>query len=236
MMEFMMTLAVKDSGGDKDMLTMLAKMKEIVSPAGTIAPGAATNPMEMFNTMLETFTRMREVADDISPHKNDNDTDPLLASIPKLVETITEQHQLNKAERAARVTTRNVPGPAGGTARIPVVSAAPTPPPENLAMWQMILRQQSTRLVTFAAAKQDPDDVAAMAILFAPPNVKEALAIFFHRDDVAISADIFAEIPALAEHHEWVTDFIHAAQERLFPDEFADADEETGETGDGDTA
>ncbi len=237
MMQFMLTLATKDSG-DKDMLAMLVKMKEIVAPTGNTM-AAPTNPMEMFNTMLETFSRMREVADDISPAREPGD--PLMESIPKLVEVVAEQHQLQKAARTAVTGTRRVAGPAGGTAELPVVGRIepkpqqqPQPQPENLAMWQIILRQQAARLVAFATAKQDPDDIAAMAIIFAPANVKEALAIFFHRDEESIVADILTEVPQLAEHREWMGDFIQACQERLFPEEFSDADDEPEQPGGGD--
>lgn len=233
MMQFMLTLATKDNGADKDMLAMLVKMKEIVAPNSGVA--VASNPMEMFNTMLSTFSRMREVADDISPPREPGD--PLMDSIPKLVEVVAEQHALNKASRQQSITTRRVAGPAGGTAEMPVVGTiqpaqAPTQQ-ENLAMWQIILRQQATRLVAFATAKQDPDDIAAMAIIFAPANVKEALSIFFHREEAAIVADILTEIPQLADHREWMSDFIQAAQERLFPEEYSDADDVTEDVGGG---
>ncbi len=230
MMQFMLTLATKDNGENRDMLTMLAKMKEIVSPAGALASGGVVNPMEMFNTMLETFGRMREVADDLSPRREGGD--PLMDSIPKLVEVVAEQHALNKAARTSAPRPAQRPAPSG-PAPVAEVHTIAEPQPDNLAMWQMILRQQSSRLIAFATAKQDPDDIAAMAIIFAPANVREALSIFFHRDEELVAADILTEIPVLAEHREWMMDFIAAAQERLFPDEFSDADDEPGVTGDG---
>ena len=94
-----------------------------------------------------------------------------------------------------------------------------------MAMWQQILRRESKRLISFAIAKQDPDLIAGTAVILAPPHIREALAIFLHRAPEAVEADILVEIPELAEHREWLTDFVQAAQERLFPDEFADADE-----------
>lgn len=234
MMQFMLTLATKDNSKseDKDMLTLLARMKEIVAPSGALPANGSVNPMEMFNTMLETFTRMREVADDIRPSREPED--PILGSIPKLVEVVAEQHQLNKEARAA-VTKRTVPGPAGGVAQMPSVNALPLQQPEQpeLAMWQKILRQQAGRLVAFAAAKENPDDIAGTALLFAPPAVKEVLALFFHRDEELVIADILTEIPQLTEHKEWVAEFVQAAQERLFPEEFTDADDDAGDDDNG---
>lgn len=219
MMKFMMTVAMKDTGkGEKDTLEMLAKMKEIVSPASNVA--VPTDPMKMFNNMLDTFKSFREAAEDVAP--SHSDVDPIMGSIPKLVEVVAEQHQMQK-NRAQHIVMHPVPGPAGGVAHMPEVSTLPPQP--DLAMWQKILRQQSARLVASAAAKHDPDVIAGTAILFAPPNVKEALMIFFHRDEAEIAADTLAEVPAMADHREWLSEFILAAQERLFPEEFSDDDD-----------
>lgn len=231
-MKFMEMMVSKDGGDTKtEMLAMLSKMKELVAPP---AGAPTTDPMAMFNTMLETFTRMRDVADDISP-KTDTGGDPMLAALPKLVEVVAEQHQMQKAQRGLGpvVATQPTPGPAGGTAQMPVVG---TIRPQPLAMWQGLLRQHAARLVASAIAKHDPDPLIGTAILFAPPHIKEALAIFFHREPEAVYADIVSEVPGLADHREWVDEFVLAAQERLFPEEFGeDADEGEGEPeGDGD--
>lgn len=232
MMITMMTPLLTRGEGDskKELLAMMTQMKEIIAPAA-----AAGDPMAMFNTMLETFTRMRDVAEDINPRPESGSGDPIMDSIPKLVEVVAEQHQMNKAARGQVTTTRTVPGPAGGTAQMPVVGTiGPNPP---LAIWQQILRAHAARLLAAATAKQNPDVIAGMAILFAPPNVKEALALFFHREPVAVVADIQTEIPAMADHREWLDEFVEAAQEQLFPDEFADEDAaDAGDAKDGDTS
>lgn len=224
MMQFMLTLLTKESGAEKDTLGMLAKMKEIVTPP---AAANAADPMKMFNTMLETFTRMREVATDIAPQSGDG-VDPIIGSIPKVVEVLTEQHQLNKAAREAaaqqRITSQAMPGPAGGVAHMPVVSTLP--PAEELPMWQKAIRQQAHRVIAAAVAKDNPDDVAAAAVMFAPPALKESFKIFFHRDEEAVTADVLTEIPALAEHRGWLVEFVNAIQYRLFPEEFSDEGED----------
>jgi len=231
MQKTIVTLMTKEGDTKKDVLGELAKMKELVAPPAT----AQGDPMAMFNTMLETFTRMRDVAEDINPSRRDGG-DPIMDSIPKLVEVVAEQHQMNKQQR--QIATRPVPGPAGGVAQMPVVQTIPPAQPEGppLAMWQQILRQQSARLMASAVAKHDPDVIAGTAILFAPPHVKEALALFFHREPIEVAADIQTEIPAIADHREWLDEFIACAQERLFPDEFTDEGEEDAtEAKDGDT-
>jgi len=209
MMEFMLTLATQKSGGSREeTFELLAKAKELVG-----GPAAGMNPMEMFNSMLEAMTRMRDVAEDINP-PNARSGDPLMDSIPRLVEVVAEQHEMNKRQR----TVQQAP-PTSVAVTTPIVSERP------MAMWQQILRRESKRLISFAIAKQDPDLIAGTAVVLAPPHIREALAIFLHRAPEAVEADILVEIPELAEHREWLTDFVQAAQERLFPDEFTDADE-----------
>lgn len=220
MMEFMLTLATRDSGESKDMLGMMAKMKDLLTPPAGAVP--TTNPMEMFNTMLETLTRMRETADEFATPRGGNDADPIMSSIPKLVEVVAEQHQMQKQ---AKAVAANPPAPPV------IVGTIPTPDPNapELPVWQKTLRQQSQRLLSSAAAKHDPDIIAGTAIVFAPPHIKEALALFFHRDEEQVTADILTEIPAMAEHREWLVEFVECMQERLFPEEFADDDDDAPE-------
>jgi hypothetical protein len=224
MMQFMLTLATKDSGDSKkDILDMMARMKELVGPSPT-AP-LPSDPMQMFNNMLETFKSFRDTAEEISPQKDN--PDPILGSIPALVQVVSEQHQMNKAAQAARGGTMvPVPPPAPGA---PIVGTLPADAP----MWKRILQQQGARLLAQAAAKGDPDVIAGASIVFAPPNVREALMGFFKRDENEVMADILTEIPAMAEHREWLAEFVDAAQQRLFPEMFIDApegeDKTTGE-------
>ncbi len=218
MMQFMLTLATKDNGGGdskKEMLELMVKMKELVSPAG--AGGALpVDPMAMFNNMLETFKSFREAAEDVSPPSDG--MGGILSAAPKLIEVISEQHQMQKnAAQAAATQPQRVQQPIVGT-----ITPPQGPPP---ALWQRALREHAGRLVASAAAKHDPDVIAGTAILFAPPALLEAFKIFFHRSEEEVAADVFTEIPLLAEHREWVADFVVAAQERLFPEEFEGADE-----------
>lgn len=215
MMKFMLTLATKDGGDRKEILAEMLKYKELFAPAAGGAP--PVNQMEMLNTMLETFSRMRDVASDIAPPA---DTDPIMGSIPKLVEVVAEQHQMQKQARLSTVPT---PAPQGGIAHMPVVNTLPPQPPP--ALWQQILRQQSARIVAAAVAKGDADALAGTAIMFAPPHVLEALKLFFHRDEADIVADVLTEIPVMADHREWLVEFVESAQFRLFPDEFAEETE-----------
>lgn len=218
-MEFMLTLATKDNGDSKkDMLELMASMKELVAPPPSNGAIPA-DPMQMFNNMLETFKSFREAAEDVSPPRSDN---PVLDSIPKLAEVVYEQHQLSK--QRSEVST--VPVPAnGGIAQMPVVNRMPAP--DDRPIWKKVIQQQGARLLAQAAAKSDPDVIAGAAILFAPPNVREALALFFHREVEEVSADILAELPQMAEHREWLDEFVECAQTRLFPEEFVDEGEET---------
>ena len=229
MMEFMLTLATKDNGGSdrKSIMAELLQMKELFAPANGAVP---TDPMKMFNNMLDTFKSFRDAAADVAPETGGDGVDRIMGSIPKLVEVVAEQHQMQKAAREQHAVVRT---PAGA-ASVPEVSTL-QPQPE-LAMWQKILRQQAARLVASAAAKHDPDVIAGTAILFAPPAVKEALMLFFHRDEAEVMADVLAEVPGMAEHREWLGEFILAAQERLFPDEFADDDDDAAEGGEPDGA
>jgi len=221
MMQFMLTLATKDtgSGENKDMLGMLAKMKEIVAPA---AATGGVDPMQMFNTMLDTFTRMREVADQVATPQSD--ADPFMSSIPRLVEVVAEQHQMNKQDRERR--TAPTPPPSSTPVVGTISSHAPTP---ELPLWQKTLRQQSARLLASAVAGHDAEVIAGTAILFAPPHVLEALKFFFHRSEEEVVADVLVEIPQMAEHRDWLVEFVNAAQYRLFPEEFGDDEDTTGE-------
>lgn len=225
MMEFMLTLATRpQSGGREETFELLEKAKGLLG-----GPAAVGNPMEMFNTMLEAITRMRDVAEDISPAPS-RSGDPLMDSIPQLVGVIAEQHEMNKKRSGAPPV-----------AAPPVPVAKPVVAEQPMALWQRILRGESKRLVSFAVAKQDPDLIAGTAIVLAPPHIREALALFLHRAPEVVEVDVLTEIPELGEHREWLADFIQAAQERLFPDEFtyddeptdADAGEATGEVTDG---
>jgi hypothetical protein len=220
MMKLILAIATKEApkvdSESKDYLGMLAKMKEIIAPSAASGGGS---PVEMFTTMLDAFKSFREAADDVvTPAAS---TDPLLGSIPKIAEVLYEQHQMQKgaiAARGATVTHSPTPGPAGGVAQMPTVHEMPQPP-----MWRRILRQQAHRLIASAVANHDPEVIAGTAILFAPADVLTALKEFFHRDNSEdIYADVLAEIPAMAEHREWLAAFVEAAQFRLFPEEFGD--------------
>jgi hypothetical protein len=225
MTQFMLAFITREppkvDSESKDYLGMLAKMKEIVSPAAS----GGGSPVEMFTAMLDAFKSFKDAADDVvTPAVSDN---PLVSSLPKIAEVLYEQHQMQKSgavSRGVAVTHAPVPGPAGGTAQMPTVHAMP-----EIPMWRRILRQQAHRLVASAVAKHDPEVIAGTAILFAPTDVLAALKEFFHREDSeAIYADILAEIPVMAEHREWLAAFVEAAQFRLFPEEFSD-DEPTVE-------
>lgn len=213
----------KQDSETRDVLSMMAKFKELMGPTGAAVPA---NPIEMFSTMLDAFKTFREAADDVATPRND--VDPLLGSLPRIAEVVYEQHQMQKESRAAQALTHvNVPGPAGGVLRKPEVRQVqeqPETPP--LPLWQRILRQQSKRLIDAANAKHDPDVLAGMAIMFANADILESLKTFFHRDEPEIVTDIIAEIPPLAEHREWVESFVNSAQFRLFPDEFPEDGEE----------
>lgn len=221
MMEFMLTLATKDSGGDrKEIVKEMLQMKELFAPPANTG-NVPANPMEMFNNMLDTFKSFREAAEDVAPKAASGD--PLMDSIPKLVEVVAEQHALNKQQRA-----NAAPRPA--PTHTPAVQTLPMP---DTPLWKQLLRQQGNRLVASAVAAHDPDVIAGTAILFAPPHIKAALAEFFHREETEVTADILVEVPALAQHTTWLTEFVNAAQYRLFPEEFSeddDAKEETEET------
>jgi len=227
MIELMMTRSGDGDASRKEIMAELLQMKELFAPANNGAVPA--DPMKMFNNMLDTFKSFKDAAEEVSsPQNTEGD---IFSSIPKVVEVLVEQHQLNKQERQAAQSrvVRSV-------AALPTASEIGTIPPQpELAMWQKILRQQSARLVASAAAKHDPDVIAGTAILFAPPNVKEALALFFHREEPEIMADVLAEIPTMTEHREWLAEFILAAQERLFPEEFVDPNEPEGEAKDGES-
>lgn len=208
MMEFMLTLATKDNGTGNERREIVAEMLQMKELFAAPASGAVpTNPMEMFNNMLDTFKSFRDAAADVAPQGGSGD--PIMDSIPKLVEVVAEQHAMNKQQRAAH--------PPSSSAVTPTVQTLPMP---DVPLWKQILRQQGARMVASAVAQHDPDIIAGTAILFAPPNVKAALTEFFHREESEVAADILVEVPAMAAHTEWLSEFVNAAQFRLFPDEF----------------
>lgn len=210
MMEFMLKNSGNNNGHSRqELLDELTKYKEL------FGGNAGGNNLDTLKTMIETFREFRDAADDVASLRGGTG-DPIMDSIPKLVEVVAEQHQMSKRNATA---PRQIPVPSQGSP----VSTIPMP---DIPLWKRLLRQQGPRLLASAVAKHDPDVIAGTAILFAPPDLKTALAEFFHRDEPEVVADILTEVPALADHREWLTDFVNNAQFRLFPDEFGDDDDE----------
>ena len=207
MMEFMLKNSNQPTGNSRaEVLDELAKFKEVLG-------GTGGNNMDTLKTMIETFREFRDAAEDVaSPHGTG---DPIMDSIPKLVEVVAEQHQLNKQARTPQAP-RQIPVPPSTT---PQVNTLPMP---EIPVWKQVLRSQGKKLLASAIAGHDAEVIAGTAILFAPPHIKAALTEFFHRDEPEVMADILAEIPEMANHREWLSDFVNNAQFRLFPDEFND--------------
>lgn len=207
--EMIITLSAKDGGDSKkEVLQMMESMKGLLTPA--VSPG---NPMEMFNSMLQAFTSMRDVADDLAPPRGGTG-DPLMDSLPKLVEVVAEQHQMSKRQRMG------VPPSATLT---PVVSTESQP---TLALWQRILRSQGRNLVSSASRGISANTAALVAIEYAPQDVIGVFQEFFNRDPDAVVADMIREVPPLAAFPAWARSFVDEAKTMLFEDE------EEGETQD----
>lgn len=221
MMDFIVKQSTNDKGPSRqELLDELTKYKELFGGA------AGSNGMENFKTLLETFREFRDAAEDVASPKGSGD--PLMDSIPKLVEVVAEQHQMSKQRPQASQAPRQVPVPSTTT---PTAEVHKLP---DIPVWRQLLRQQGARLLASAAAKHDPEVIAGTAVLFAPDHLKHSLREFFHRDEPEVVADILTEIPQLAEYREWLTEFVNNAQFRLFPEEFdgEDGDETPEPEGD----
>jgi len=218
MMEFMLTLATKDDsgGGRKTILAEMLQYKELFTSPGSGAVPA--NPMEMFNNMLDTFKSFREAAEDVAPSRDNGD--PVLNAIPKLVEVVAEQHQMQKAA-AVRNAKPAVTSPV----------QAQLPAGENVPLWKRVLQHEGPRFVAEARAGRNPETIAAMSVEYMPPNIVGAMKEFFHHTAGEVTAQIIVEIPALAEQPTWVTEFVEHVQFLMFPDEFDEDGERIVETG-----
>jgi hypothetical protein len=220
MMQLMLTIATKETGDSKkEVLDLMTKMKELTAPTNGGAPNPA-NPLDMFNSMLETFKSFREAADDVaSPRGGSGDV--FMDSIPKLVEVVAEQSRLSK-DRAASMPR---PAPVPTTQ----VNTALPPSTDGVPMWRVVLKQQAPRLIQAAQQGQDADVLAGMAVMFAPTAFVPTLREFFHRDHEEVVNQVMEEIPELSLHRDWVNIFVESVQERLFPEEF-DEEQTTVET------
>jgi hypothetical protein len=211
--ELLMNMMTANKQGDskKDMLDMMASMKDLLSPAQPINSG---NPHEVVKNILETIRDVREAADDLGPARGES-TDPM-AILGKLAEVIVEEQQRKHGGKRAAV--RAAPG---ATTRVaPVLTttgeeAKAVTEGAEVPMWRRVLRKEGPKLIAQAQAGRDPEAIAVLALEFAPSNIRGVLTEFFTQETEAVVKAMLEELPALAEFPQWLTDFVLSAQERL---------------------
>jgi len=216
----MIELMVANSGnnrGDskKDVLEMMESMKGLLTPP----PAPVVNdPEKQLTSLVGAIKQLRDVSEEFRPDTGTGD--PLMDSIPKLVEVVAEQHQMQKAA-AVRSVKPSLTSP---------VHQAQLPAGENVPLWKRVLQREGPRFVAAAQAGRNPETIAAVSVEFMPPNIVGAMREFFHRTTTEVAAQIIAEIPALTEQPVWVTEFVEHAQFLMFPDEFDEDGERIVET------
>jgi len=212
MMELLLGLMTK-GGGDskKDMLDMMASMKDLLAPAQSVNPN---NPHEVVKNILETIRDVREAADDLSPSRGES-SDPM-AILGKLAEVIVEEQQRKRG--SGRTPARPATGGAPRAASSLTLAGGEEKAVTNgvdVPAWRRVLRKDGPKLIAQARAGRDPEVVAALALEFAPPNIRGVLTEFFTQETEVVGKLILEEVPALVEFPQWLTDFVLSAQERL---------------------
>lgn len=203
----MMTNNRQQGDPKKDMLDMMASMKDLLSPVQPINPG---NPHEVVKNILETIRDVREAADDLGPSRGGDSTDPM-AILGKLAEVIVteQQHRRGGKPRPPALVKEPRVNPPIGKEPVAVTAGEELPP------WKRVLKAQGPKLIAQAQAGRDPDAIAALALEFAPANIKGILTEFFSQDTETVVRLMLEELPALANYPQWLGDFVISAQERL---------------------
>lgn len=223
LMELMIVSSGSKGDSKKDMLEMIASIKELFPPA---APGAAApDPAAFMKNIAEMIKSVRDVSDDLAPDRPDS-TDPM-AYLPKLAEVIVEQ---NNKERAAR--TRRLPRPASPAS--PVAAAAGEEPPQVTGpAWERIIKAQGPLLLKQAQADRDPQWAAQSALTLAPENLVPAITEFFNVPTQEVVGRIFTAVPGMQTYPEWTAEFAFWGRVELGFEEEPEEGEEQPEHGDG---
>jgi hypothetical protein len=186
---------------ERDPLEMLKAVGEIIR-SNTGKQSDVADTIAAMRDLLE----MKEM---LSP--SGGDTDPLLGSVPKLVEVLVEEQQERKRAKSAPAPapapTQAVPG------RMGAVDPSMTQRLE-VPVWVRVLRNESKRLVAAASSGRDPSLVAEIAWEWAPAGIKPAISEFFGMDDA--EDKIKQVVPQLASYPEWVSEFVEEARALIF--------------------
>lgn len=204
----------------KEILELLTSMKELIGPQ---QQPIAADPNKTLESIVGAIKQLRDVSDEFRPDTGSGD--PLLDSLPKLVEVVAEEHQMRK-QAALNPTQRTE------ARRVPSPGTQPSLPVEG-PLWKRVLEREAPRLIASARAGRDPETIARIAVEFAPAQIKGAITEFFHRETDEVLSQLLSEIPALAEQPQWMREFVENVQILLFPDEFEETEDEATEVTEG---
>lgn len=191
------------NGNAMDPLEMVTKVAGVL---GTVGGGKGTDVSGMIGMMRDLL----DLKDELGGARGADAPDPLLGSVPKLVELLVERHNMEKGGRPALL-----PATTPLTEPLPNV---PTPTP--LLLWQRVINENKRTLISFAASGQPADFVAEMAIRLMPDNYEVALKEFVNMPDHVQQALDFA--PELKNFPDWTTTFFAEVKKMLLEDEAED--------------
>jgi hypothetical protein len=209
LIELMLANGGGKSDTKKDFMDLLELVKGIMP-----SPAATGDPNKVLESVVSAVKQLRDVSEEFSPDKGSGD--PLLDSIPRLVEVIAEEHQQRKGQQTPAATGQNPPRvkpPQGqqGQLQVPI--------------WKRVLRREGPRLLQAAQAAKKPEPLATMIVEFMPSTIKGAMTEFFHRETTAVVQDVLTEVPGLDQFPVWVNELVEEVQFIMFPEEFDDGEE-----------
>lgn len=186
-----------DEGSEIRRMTELATLMRTIAPAPAPSPSVDMVGMmsAMFGLLKDAKATMREISDDVPPEP----ADPIMASLPKLVDLVSRASSPAPAEPARVIApaslvenrARHVPEPIATE-----VAPAPDPLPETPE--QMMLRGEIEDLCDMAK-RGEPPEKGGERIAERLPD--ELLDYMQNRYWFEIVAQLF---PIIREHEDWL--------------------------------
>ena len=190
-----------------EVLAELEVMKRVLS-----APSATSDSKQQLTELVEAIKQLRDVSEEFNPTRNDP-TDPL-SFVPQVLEFMTEEQKLRRSKATPPAVSLV---PATKVPAMPM-SSEPVPgpmKPESVPLWQRVLVGEGPKLVGYAQRGEDAEEVAALAIKFAP-SLRGAFTEFFNRPADEALTLLVRHVPGLTDYPTWAEDFVLAAQYELF--------------------
>jgi hypothetical protein len=175
---------------------------EMLKAVGEIVRQNSGRQSDMADT-IAALKELLEVKDMLAPSEP---SDPLVSSLPKLVEVIAEEQRRRQV----------APSVAAGTVSAASVTGEETM--KSVPLWLRVLKSEGHRMIKAAQQGRDPGLMAEVAWEFAPEMLKAGLRDFFAQDVETVVNQLVQALPALASYRDWVTEFAEVAHELVQPD------------------